>query len=131
MASFDRALVPHAVELDQVARHMLLRDDERNAALGEAAQRVAPSGFRRGIEDVVGLGRVKIVALDPGAVGRPRLVRVGGDNPADGRRHAMAREQFDHPMAVGVANGGRRVDDDRARLLHCRQAIQDRRRART
>ena len=69
---------------------------------------------------------MEIVALDPGAVGRPGHVRVGGDNPAHRRRHAMAREKLDHTMAVGVANGRRRVDDDRARLLHRRQAIQDR-----
>jgi hypothetical protein len=39
----------------------------------------------------------------------------------------MAGEQFDHTMAVGVANGGRRVDDDRARLFHSRQTIENRR----
>src|SRR5580704_3514820 len=104
--------VSHAVELDEVACHVLLRDDKRDVPLGETAQGLPPANFGRRIDHIVGLGRVEIVALDPGAVGRPRLVRVGSDNPADGSRHAIAREQLDHAVAIRVANGGWRVDDD-------------------
>src|SRR6478672_4200155 len=78
--------VSHAVELDEVAWHVLLRNDERNAALGEAAERVAPSSFGRRIADIVGLCRMEIVALNPCAVGGPRRSRVSRDDPADGRR---------------------------------------------
>ena len=37
----------------------------------------------------------------------------------------MAREKLDHAVPIGVANGGRRVDDDRARRLHCREPVQN------
>ena len=105
---------------------MLLRDDEGNAAVCETTQSLAPTRLRRGVHDVVTLRRVEVVALDPGAVRRPGRVRVGGDDPAHGRRHAMAREQLDHAVAIGVADGRRGVDDDRACFLHRSEAIENR-----
>ena len=122
----SRRAVSDAVEFDEIARHMLLGDDKGNAALGEPAQRLAPSGLRCRVHDIIGLRRVEIVAFDPRAVRRSRLARVGGDDPADGRRDAVSREELDHAVAVGVANRGRRIDDDRARLLRRREAIEDR-----
>jgi len=73
---------PDAIELYEIAPNMRLRSDEGNAALGEPAERVAPSGFRRGIDDVVSLRRMEIVALDPSGVRRPRSLPVGRDDPA-------------------------------------------------
>src|SRR5262249_21255404 len=42
----------HAVELDEVAGHMLLRNDEGDAAACKRAQRVAPALLGGGIHDV-------------------------------------------------------------------------------
>ena len=66
-----------AVEFDQITRHMLLGDDKGYAALSESAQRLAPSCLGCDIHDIVGLGRMEIVALDPHAIGRARVDRIG------------------------------------------------------
>ena len=125
MASGGCRAAAHAVEFDQIARHVFLRDDEGDAALGKSAQRLAPTVFRGGVHDIVGLRRVEIVSLDPHAGGRRQLARVGGDDMADRCRDMMLREQFDHAVAIGVADRIRRIDDDRAGLLRRLEPIED------
>ena len=105
---------------------MLLGDHEGYAAGRELPQRLTPSGLGGDIHHVVGLCRVEIVSLDPHAVGGPRLRRVGGDDAAHGSGDAALSEELDHPMAVGIADGGGRVNDDRPRSLHGREAVEDR-----
>src|SRR6516164_4933383 len=108
----DRRPAPsHAIEFDEISRHMLLSDNEGNAAPGEAAQRLAPSRLRSCVHDVVRLRGVEIVALEPSAVGWTRFVGIGGDDLAYRRGHVIAREELDHAMAVGVADRSRPVDD--------------------
>src|SRR5208337_1119771 len=103
-----------------------LPNNEWDAALSESAQRLVPSVLRCGIDDIIGLCRVEIVALDPHPGGRSQLARGGRHDLAQGCRNMVSGEELDHAMTVGVANRIRRIDNDRARLLRCLEPIKDR-----
>src|SRR5260221_2902181 len=120
-----RRAVSDTVEFNEVARHVLLGDNERDAALGKSMQRLVPPGFRRSIYDIRGLRRVEIVALDPNTASRSRLLRVAGDDLTGRRRHMVLREELDHAVAIGVADRIRRIDDDRSRLLRGFETIKN------
>ena len=68
---------------------------------------------------------MEIVALDPHPSGRLQPACVGGDYVAQGRRNMMSGEKFDHAMAISVANGVRRIDDNRAGFLRRLEPIKD------
>ena len=53
------------VKFDQVARDVLLRDDERNAAFGKPVQGLMPPRFGRSVNYIGRLRRVEIITLDP------------------------------------------------------------------
>src|SRR5271166_6841918 len=94
--------ISHAVEFDKIARHVLLPNNEWDAALSESAQRLVPSVLRCGIDDIIGLCRVEIVALDPHPGGRSQLARGGRHDLAQGCRNMVSGEELDHAMTVGV-----------------------------
>src|ERR1043165_4754002 len=109
--------IAYAVELDEVARHMLLRNDEGDAAARECVQRVAPALLGGRVHDVLRFSGMEVVALDPDALLRSRVVRIARDDLARRRRHAMPRKQLDHAMPVSVADRIRRINDNRAGRL--------------
>ena len=117
--------VSYTVEFDEIARHVLLGDNERNAALGKSVQCLVPTVLRCSVHDIAGLRCVEIVALDPHSGGRSRFPRVAGDDLAGGRRNMVLCKEFDHAMAISVANRIRGIDDDRALLLRRLEAIKD------
>ena len=117
--------VSHTVEFDEIARHVLLGDNERDAAPGKSVQCLVPPILRCSVYDIAGLRRVEVVALDPHSGGRSRLPRVAGDDLAGGRRNMVLCEELDHAMAIGVANCIRGIDDDRTRLLRGLETIKD------
>src|SRR5262249_24930985 len=76
--------IADAVELDQVALRVLLGDQLREAPRGEAADSLAPLALVAGEEDVAGLRRVKIVALEPQRPAWPGGIRGRLDHMAFG-----------------------------------------------
>src|ERR1700741_3804279 len=90
--------ITHAIELHEIARHVLLRNNERDSASGKSAQRLPPSLLRRRVHDIVEFGRVEIVALDPYAGQRRWLARITSDDLAGRPRHLMSSEELEHSM---------------------------------
>ena len=114
-----------AVEFDEIAGHMRLGDHEGDSPSREAAQSLAPARVRRRVHDVVALRRMEVVALDPSAVSRAGPLRVGRDDLTDRRGNVVSREELDHAVTVGVADGVGRIDDDRPGFLHCGKTVEN------
>src|SRR5215467_1285967 len=115
--------ISHPVEFDEIARHVFLRNNEGDAALGKSVQRLLPTLLGSSVHDIASFRRMEIVALDPRCGRRARLVRVTGDDLAGGCGNTMPGEELDHAMAIRVANCIRRIDYDRARLLRVTKPI--------
>ena len=86
-----RASPGHAVELDQVARHVVLHDGAARCRAPRGGRGCAASAVGvAGEADVARLGRVHVAALDPaGARKRGRGPRPSSTRTLVGKRHAV------------------------------------------
>src|SRR5262245_12957002 len=102
VASHRRRVASDTVKFDEIARHVLLRDNEWNVTPGKPVQSLTPSCFRRNVDDIGGLRRVKIITLHPNGGWWRWPLRIGRDDVAGRCRDTMPRKKLDHPVAVGV-----------------------------
>src|SRR5262249_54492729 len=109
--------ISQAIEFDEIARHVLLGNDEWDSARGESVQCLLPPLLRSRVHDIAGLRRVEIIALDPYCARRPRCAGIAGNYLACRCRNMMAGKKLHHALAGGIGGWIRGIEDNRDRFF--------------